>query len=138
MSADNLTRFLNETDVVAIVTTRRGGELLATPIWAVVVGGVAYIRSAYGPDSWWYRHVQSGRLVAIATSDGALAERDREAALALPREQVRTTDVPSDSPIQEAIDEEILRKYAGAPQSSIDAMLTAEARSCTLRIDAVS
>lgn len=135
MAFDDVVHLLDETRVVAIVTTRVSGEPIATPIWSMVVGGVPYLRSAFGPDSWWYRHVRAGRPVAFALGDGAVAERDRAAALDLPREAVATAYVPSDDAVQDAIDEELLRKYAGAPQSSIDAMLSVDARACTLRVE---
>lgn len=34
-----------------------------------------------------------------------------------------------------SFDDELRRKYAGAPASSLDAMLSAEAVACTLRVD---
>lgn len=136
MAFNDLVKVLNETPVVAIVTTRRAGQKIATPIWSMVVDGVPYVRSAFGEDSWWYRHIGAGRAVAFADGDGAIAEQDRSAALALPREPVTTTAIPADDPVQSRIDAEILRKYTGAPQTSVDAMLSAQARACTLRIDA--
>jgi len=135
MSFDDVVDLLDRTEVVVIVTTRADGAPAATPIWSVVVDGVPYLRSAYGPGSWWYRHVRAGRPVAFAMGDGHLAERDRAAALELPRESVRATDVPADHPVQRRVDDERRRKYAGAPQSSVDAMLSAEAVACTLRVD---
>lgn len=138
MSFEDAVDLLDRTEVVAIVTTRANGAAVATPIWSMVVDGVPYLRSAYGPDSWWYRHVLAGRPVAFAVGDGAVAERDREAALALPREPVATARVADDDAVQKVIDEELLRKYAGAPQESIDSMLSAEALACTLRVEAPS
>lgn len=136
MSYDDAVTTLDEIQVVAIVTTRTAGDLIATPIWSMVIDGVPYVRSAYGPDSWWYRHCLSGRPVAIVVGDGAIAERDRDTALALPRESVTATHIPADATIQRAIDAEIERKYAGSRRSSIDAMLSTEAVACTLRVDA--
>lgn len=136
MSFEDAVRFLDETGVVAIVTTRTGGEPIATPIWSMVIDGVPYVRSVHGADAWWYRHVRAGRPVAFAMRDGALAERDRAAALDLPREYVATTYVPVDDAVQEKIDDELRRKYAEEPDS-VDAMLTDTARSCTLRIEPI-
>lgn len=136
MGFDDVVQLLDETQVVAVVTTRANGEPIATPIWAMVVDGVPYLRSAFGADSWWYKHVRAGRPVAFALCDGQIAERDREAALAPPHEAVTTSHIPADDAVQARIDDELLRKYAGAPQSSMDAMLSAEARACTLRVDA--
>ncbi len=136
MSFDDVVDLLDRTAIVAVVTTRASGAPVATPIWSMVVDGVPYVRSAYGGGSWWYRHVRAGRPVAFAMGDGAVAERDREAALALPREPVRALHVPAEDPVQDRIDEELERKYAGDLRSSIDAMRSDEARACTLRIEA--
>lgn len=134
MSFNDLVKVLDETDVVAIVTTKANGEPIATPIWSMVVDGVPYVRSAYGAKAWWYRHVLADRPVAFVVGDGAIAERDRAAALDLPREQVMATYVPVDDAVQAKIDAEIQRKYAGQ-QESIDIMLRDPARECTLRIE---
>ena len=135
MKFDELRTMLASTPVVALVTTRRSGDPVATPIWTMVIDGVPHLRSAFGPGSWWYRHIRAGRPVAFALGDGAIAERDRAAALALPRVPVAVAGVSGEDEVQDRIDAEILRKYAGAPQSSIDAMLSADARGCTLRIE---
>lgn len=135
MSFDNAVEVLDQTEVIAIITTRASGAPLATPIWSVVVDGVPYLRSAYGADSWWYRHALSGRAVALAMGDGAIAETDRDAALELPREPITVVYVHGDDPAHSAIDDELQRKYSSAEQSSIDAMLSDEARACTLRVE---
>ncbi|WP_176554586.1 DUF2255 family protein [Georgenia sp. 311] len=135
MSFDDVVDLLDRTEVVAIVTTRANGEPIATPIWSVVVDGVPYLRSAYGPGSWWYRHVLAGRPVAFAMGDGHLAERDRRAALELSREPVATTSLTAEDPVQHRIDEELRRKYADAPPSSLGPMLSPEAVACTLRVE---
>ncbi|MGM7671468.1 DUF2255 family protein [Microbacterium sp. A93] len=134
MGFDTVVRVLDETSVVAIVTTRANGDPIATPIWSMVIDGVPYVRSVHGATAWWYQHVGAGRPVAFALGDGAIAERDRVAALDLPRAQVATVYVPVDDEIQLKIDDELRRKYDGQT-SSVDAMLTDDARSCTLRID---
>ena len=134
MSFDDVVQVLDETAVVAVVTTRANGNPSATPIWAMVIDGVPYIRSAYGPDAWWYRHVRAGRPVSFVLGDGAIAERDRAAALDLPREQVHAVYVPIDDPVQTRIDNEIRRKYAGQTDP-VNTMLSDEADACTLRIE---
>lgn len=133
MSFDDVTDLLDRTPVVAIVTTRASGSPIATPIWSVVVDGVPYLRSAFGADSWWYRHVLAQRPVAFALGDGSLAERDREAALDLPREEVVSASVPPTDPVQDAIDRALADKYPAG--SSLDSMVSAEARACTLRVE---
>ena len=50
--------YFTRTDTVRIATERRDGGEVVTPIWAVVVDGVPYIRSAYGLEAKWYRRVQ--------------------------------------------------------------------------------
>ncbi len=133
MSFDDVVDLLDRTPVVAIVTTRANGSPIATPIWSVVVDGVPYLRSAFGPDSWWYRHVQVGRPVSLAMGNGAIAERNREAALALPREPISTVSVPPEDPAQPRIDDALRAKYP--PGQSLDWMLSNEAVSCTLRVE---
>ncbi|WP_261167132.1 DUF2255 family protein [Microbacterium sp. Marseille-Q6965] len=137
MAYDDVVTVLDETQVVAIVTTRRGGEPAATAIWSMVVDGVPYVRSAYGERSWWYKHVVAGRPVAFVLGDGSLAERDRAGALELPRERVTLTPVPADDPVQAAISAEVKRKYAGSERSAIDATNSPEAVACTFRVDPV-
>ncbi|WP_221585048.1 DUF2255 family protein [Microbacterium sp. G2-8] len=135
MATDHVVKLLDETKVVAIVTTRQKGEPAATAIWSMVVDGVPYVRSAYGGGSWWYRHVMAGRPVSFVDGDGSIAERDRAAALELPRVDVSLVEVPQDDPIHPALDAEIERKYEGSPASSIGAMLSPEAIACTFRVE---
>lgn len=134
MSFDDLVKMLDETSIVAIVTTKSNGEPTAAPIWSMVIDGVPYVRSVNGPAGWWYRHVRAGRPVAFALGDGAIAERDPAAALDLEREHVSSSYVPVDDPVQAKIDAELRRKYAGQT-ASVNMMLTEEARECTLRIE---
>lgn len=136
MAFDDVVRLLDETQVVAVVTRRQSGDPVATPIWSMVVDGVPYIRSAFGETSWWCRHVRAGRPVAFVDGDGAIAETDGDAALALPRLEVTLTPVDPDDPVQRAIDAEVEQKYAGAARSSVEAMLTAEAIGATFRVNA--
>ena len=133
MAFTDVVRVLDETRVVAIVTRRSDGSPAATPIWSMVVDGVPYLRSAYGAASWWYRHVQAGREVAFAIGDGAVAEKDRDAALALPRESIATEHVAADDPVQAAIDRELHAKYGDEP-AAVAEMLTDHAMQCTLRV----
>ncbi|MGI6879072.1 DUF2255 family protein [Microbacterium sp. gxy059] len=134
MASEHVVTLLDETKVVAVVTRRQSGEATATPIWSMVVDGVPYIRSAYGETSWWCRHVRAGRPVAFVDGDGAVAERDRAAALELPRVDVGLEPIAADDPLQRAISDEVERKYAGSPRSSIDAMLSDEAIASTFRV----
>lgn len=135
MAYSDIVTVLDETQVVAIVTTRKNGERTATPIWSMVVDGVPYVRSAYGTSAWWYTHVTAGRPVSFVAGDGAIAETDRDAALQREREDVTLAPIPADDAIQDAISAEVERKYAGSPRSSIDPMLSPEAIACTFRVD---
>ncbi|MFE6735321.1 DUF2255 family protein [Microbacterium sp. NPDC057650] len=134
MASEELVTLLDETEVVAIVTRKQNGDPLVTPIWSMVVDGVPYIRSAYGEAGWWCRHVRAGRPAAFAMGDGAIAEVDRAAALELPRVEVTLTPIAADDAVQPAISTEMERKYAGAPRSSIDVMLTDGALGATFRV----
>jgi hypothetical protein len=136
MAFDDVIRLLDETRVVAVITRRADGTRVATPIWSVVIDGVPFVRSAFGEKSWWYRHVRAGREVAFALGDGAVAETDRAAALALPSEVVGVEPVPVGDPVHAAIDRELRAKYASEPES-VDAMLTEQALGCTLRVVAL-
>jgi hypothetical protein len=58
--------YFTRTDTVHIATELRDGGEVVTPIWAVVVDRVPYIRSGYGSGSKWYRRVQrAGRAAFI-------------------------------------------------------------------------
>lgn len=133
MSFEQVVQVLDETNVVAVVTTKGDGQPIATPIWSMVVDGVPYVRSVNGAGAWWYRHVQAGRPIFFALGDGSVAERDRAAALELPRERVATEYVPVDDAVQAKIDDELRRKYVSSPPS-VEAMLGDDARACTLRV----
>lgn len=137
MSFAEVVSHLDSTHVVAIVTRRADGSRVATPIWAVVVDGVPYLRSAYGETSWWYRHVAAGRETEFVLADGSIAERDRAAALDLPAERVGLEAVAVDDAVQASIDEALWKKYAGEP-ASVEEMLTPRALACTLRVVPVS
>lgn len=128
-----ITTLLREQDTVAVVTERASGERAATPIWSVVVNGEAYIRSVYGAKAAWFVQATSGREFAIAIGDGHLAERDRPAALELPRQRVLVEAVPADDPRQAGIDAEFRRKYAADP-TNVGHITGEAAVGCTLRV----
>lgn len=133
MAFTDVVQLLDRSSVVAIVTRRADGSRMATPIWSMVVDGVPYIRSAFGEGSWWYRHVLAGREVAFVLGDGAIAEKDRDAALALPAEVVRVELLSEDDPAHPIIDAVLHEKYADEPESVVP-MVSPEARRCTLRV----
>jgi hypothetical protein len=130
MSSGILTH-LYRTNTVAVITTRPSGDRVVTPIWSVVVDGVGYLRSAYGPDAVWYRRARSGRPVAFSLADGHLPNATRWPCSQSPQ----STSVPVDADIQSAVDDALTTKYA-SERSSLATMLTDLARGCTLRVDA--
>ncbi len=122
-----------KTDTVTIVTTRPSGEEVATPIWAVAVDGVPYVRSAYGEKASWIRRARSGRPVAFTLEDGRNAERDAVAALADARLAVRTVHLPADAVEQDRIDAAYRSKYGQTPH--IGSVVSEDARALTLRVE---
>lgn len=58
MGDDSAVEYLARTDVVHIATEPRAGGEIVTPIWAVVVDGVPYVRSGYGTSSNWFRRAR--------------------------------------------------------------------------------
>ncbi|MEV4623004.1 DUF2255 family protein [Asanoa sp. NPDC049573] len=110
--------YFANTDTVRISTSLRTGGEVQTPIWAVVVEGVPYIRSGYGPDSKWYRRAhRSGRATFV---DG-------------PHRYPATIIDVADEPTLAAVDAAYRAKYAG--QSGVREMVTETARDCTMRLD---
>lgn len=122
---------LASTDTVAIVTTRPSGEEIATPIWAVAVDGVPYVRPAYGPRTSWLLRARSGRPVGFTLTDGRRAERDPVAALGDPRLGVAVQPV-DDAAELDRVDAAFRTKYAASPV--VDSVVTAPARAGTLRV----
>ena len=108
---------LDTTGTVTIATRRADGEERTTPIWSVAVGDQPYVRSAYGPDSWWYKR-------AIARGAAFLVDGEW-----MP---VRAQYVDDDATIA-AVDAAYSTKYA-RQRASLQSVLTAEARACTLRL----
>lgn len=109
---DALLSHLDATSTVTVVTTRRDGGAVATPIWAVVVDGAAYVRAAYGEKTAWFRRAVSGRPAAFTLADGAHAEQDPVAALDDPQVAVSFERVAADAPVQGAITAAYEAKYA--------------------------
>ncbi|MEV0717787.1 DUF2255 family protein [Asanoa sp. NPDC050611] len=110
--------YFETTDVVRIATPLRSGGEVVTPIWAVMVSGVPYVRSGYGPDSKWYRRaLRTGR---VSFDDGG-------------QRYPAGVSLVSDGPTLDAVDAAYGEKYAG--QSGTPQMVSATARDCTLRVD---
>jgi hypothetical protein len=111
--------YLARTDVVHIATEPRDGPEVVTPIWAVVVDGVPYIRSGYGSGSKWYRRVR--RTGRAAFTDG-------------PQRFPVTVEDLDDEETNDKVDDAYRAKYAGSG-SSLDTMVSPQARPYTLRVN---
>lgn len=110
--------FLGNTDTVSLATELRDGGEVVTPIWAVVVDGVPYIRNGYGPRSKWYRRVQrTGRATLI---DGQN------------RYPVTVANL-DDEAINRKVDEAYEAKYAGQG-TALRQMLAPPVRAFTMRL----
>jgi hypothetical protein len=110
--------YLAHTDTVRIATQLRGGDEVVTPIWAVVVDGVPYIRSVYGGGSKWYRRVQrTGRATFV---DGAI------------RHPATVENVDDEATIAR-VDQAYRAKYAGQG-GALRAVIAPQSRAHTMRI----
>lgn len=116
---DELNEFLRITNTVHIVTTTRDGRTISTPIWAVDVEGVGYVRSAYGPDSKWYRRATTNPGAGFETPAGVRA--------------VELQPIDAADPLEGRVDDALRAKYASEP-ASVAEMLTPLAHGTTLRV----
>jgi hypothetical protein len=124
-------RVLRLTDTVTIAT-RRGGRLVPTFIWSVVVDGRGYVRSAFGPRSKWYeRALATGALLLDLDAAPADTEGTPAPDLITPVELrcVRVTDVGE----LDAVDAAYREKYGYDPTNLAPAV-SSVARDCTLRL----
>jgi hypothetical protein len=113
-----LIEHLDTTNTVVIVTRRANGTQKETPIWSTVFNGGAYIRSAFGPDSWWYKR-------AIASWAAAFNVNGQHI-------DVRLEHVDDAATIG-GVDDAFSVKYADeAPD--LEPMLQDASRACTLRV----
>jgi hypothetical protein len=116
---DELFDHLRDTNTVHIVTTTRDGRTVATPIWAVAVDDVTYIRSAYGSDSKWYRRATTNPGVGFETPAG--------------RRAVELEPIDQRDELEGRVDDALRSKYAGEP-ASVAEMLTPLAHGTTQRV----
>ena len=119
-AADDLTEYLRVTDTVHVVTTTRDGRTITTPIWAVDVDGVSFIRSVRGRDFQVVppRHDQPWRRLRDAGRSSSAVEL----------EAIDETD-----PLEAAVDDALRAKY-GRQRSSLASMLTPHAHGTTQRV----
>jgi hypothetical protein len=110
--------YLARTDTVHIATELQDGGEVVTPIWAVVVDSVPYIRNGYGARSEWYRRVQrTGRAAFI---DG-------------PRRYPVTIENLNDEAINRKVDQAYRAKYAGQG-TALRQAVSPQVREHTMRI----
>jgi hypothetical protein len=110
--------YFTRMDTVHIATERRDGGEVVTPIWAVLVEGVPYIRSGYGARSKWYRRVQhTGRAAFV---DG-------------PHRYLVTIENLHDEAINRRVDEAYRAKYAGQGWA-LREVVSPQVRARTMRI----
>jgi hypothetical protein len=111
--------YLRDADTVTIATKRPAGNVRETPIWAVVVDGAAYVRSARGPEGVWYENALREANATIVTPDGRLP--------------VRVAPSANESNA-DTIDAAYNRKYGRYPQDVIAPLLAEPARQTTLKV----
>ena len=116
--SDELAR-LGRAEEVHIASNRRDGALRnPVTIWAVPHGGALYVRSVKGRDSAWFRGTQDTREGRIR---GGGVERD-------------VTFEPADPDLEPEIDEAYRSKYRRYAGRILDSVLTAPAKSSTLKL----
>jgi len=118
MDVEALHAYLADRSVVRVVTTKRNGDDLSTPIWSVVVDDVPYIRSEYGQAGRWYRRAIARGRVGFEIGDDI--------------ERVDIEPVTDEAELAR-VDSAYRVKYARSA-SSLEMMLTPLARECTLRV----
>ncbi|MEV7152264.1 DUF2255 family protein [Streptomyces sp. NPDC093084] len=111
--------YLERVETAVIATRLPGGGEILTPIWAVTVDGVPYIRSGYGPQAKWYsRALQAGRAVFV---DGSRRFPVRLAAA-------------TDAALNAAVDQAYITKYRILWPGPTRSMTSEPARTTTLRL----
>jgi hypothetical protein len=114
----NAIDYIARTGTIHIATELRSGPEVVTPIWGVVVDGVPYIRSAYGPGSRWYRRAQrAGHAVFVDGADRYPARIENLA----------------DEATNRKVDDAYRAKYA-AQASAVREVTSPQARLFTMRV----
>jgi hypothetical protein len=109
---------LADVEELVLVLDSPDRPVLRVPVWPIVVGSDAYVRSYRGGTSGWYRRVLVNRDQAVALSAGDRA--------------VHFESVDPAADVNAALDAEFLRKYATDDYRT--AMVTPLALDATLRI----
>ena len=113
---------LRETREIEIETTRKNGETSRAIIWVVVDGEDVFVRSEFGDDGWWYRHLK-------VRPEAVVHVRGQQA----PPVPVRAV-VADDSESIERCSEAIRTKYRSSA-GSVRAMLKPEVLHATVRLE---
>lgn len=117
LSQDDLER-IERAKTVRIETSKRGGPMHSTIIWAVVEHGEVFVRSWHGAGARWYRE-------ALANPDVAIVVQKHR----IPARAVPATDADSVARASAGLE----RKYAGDP--AVGSMVREEILGTTIRID---
>jgi hypothetical protein len=110
--------YFARTQTIAILTTRKDGREVSTPIWAVLADGVPYIRSGYGEGSAWYRRLR--RTWRAAFADGGSRYRAR-------------IEPVSDEPAKSLVDQAYKAKYRGQG-TALGQAISPPARDYTMKV----
>lgn len=109
---------IDRAKTIRIETSKPGGPVHSTIIWAVVEDGDVYVRSWRGPGARWYRE-------AVANPEVAIQIRKER----LSAQAVRATDPDSVARASRGLE----RKYAGDP--AVKSMVRDEILDTTLRLE---
>jgi hypothetical protein len=116
-SQDDLDR-VEHAKTIRIETSRPGGRVHSTIVWAVVEDSEVYVRSWRGPGARWYRE-------AVANPEVVIQIRKER----LPARAVPATDPASVARASRGLE----RKYAGDP--AVKSMVREEILDTTLRLE---
>jgi hypothetical protein len=117
-SDDDLDR-IDRAKTLRIETSKPGGTLHSTIVWAVVHGGEVFVRSWRGATARWYREAIANPAVTIQLRGSRR----------LPARAVSATDADSAARASAALE----RKYEGDPAAQ--SMVRDEILDTTLRLD---
>jgi hypothetical protein len=119
MAGNKIADYLRDADTVTIATKRASGKDHETPIWAVTVDGVPYIRSVNGRDALWYQDIMREGGASIVTPDGRM-----------PVKMMPMTDHSKDA----AIDAAYTAKYSNYSKDTVEPELAMPAHQNTLMV----
>jgi hypothetical protein len=117
-TSDELTK-IDTADELEIASTRSDGTVRSpTTIWVVRLGDDLYVRSVNGRTAAWFHHAQ-------VRHEGRIRSGGVE-------KNVTFVDVNDD--IDDQVDERYRDKYRRYSPSTVGSVLTAEARSATIKL----